>query len=121
MIANNYAKNLIQTNNKMNNRNIHYNKLTKQELINIILNKNKLINKHQKSTRPIHRSVKENIIQPPIEFQDKPMIENIIQPPIQFQDKQILTPRTKINVEKMVQKYEDIIKKSIQKKPRKPK
>ena len=44
MISNNYAKILIRTNNKMNNRNIKYNKLTKQELINIILDKNKEIN-----------------------------------------------------------------------------
>ena len=43
-------------------------------------------------------------------------ILNIIQPPIQFQDKPIPSPIARINVEKMVPKYEDIIKKSIQKK-----
>ncbi|XP_068721503.1 uncharacterized protein [Montipora capricornis] len=98
----------------------------KQDLIDMILEKNKS-NTLQKSTHLIHRSVKENIIQPPIEFRDKPiptprknvkkMIENyeenIIQHPIQFQDKPIPLPRTKINIEKMKQKYEDNIKKSI--------
>ena len=66
-------------------------------------------NKIKKTIPTLKKSVKQMV-------QDKPVIENIIQPPIHFQDKPIPTPRTKINVEKMVQKYEDIIKKSILKK-----
>ena len=62
--------------------------LSKQELINIVLQLKKPI--------PAPRTKK--IIQPPLELQDKPMIENIIQPPIQFQDKPIPAPRK--NVEK---------------------
>ena len=76
-------------NNKMN-INENYNKFSKQDLINITLDKNKLINTlqtkinatNQKSTRPIQiptprRSVKQiiqdyedNIIEPPLEFCD---------------------------------------------------
>ena len=76
-------------NNKMN-INENYNTFSKQDLINIILDKNKLINTlqtkinttNQKSTHPIpipkpHKSVKQmvkdyedNIIEPPLEFRD---------------------------------------------------
>ena len=93
------------------------NNLTKDQLIDIISSQNKKIEKlvkiltKSKNVKPTVQDHEDNIIQPPLEFRDKPIPaprktvkqmvqeyeDNIIQPPLEFRDdyKPVPLPRTK--------------------------
>ena len=91
------------------------NNLTKDQLIDIISRQNKKIEKlvkiltKSKNVKPTVQDHEDNIIQPPLEFRDKPVPaprknvkqmvqdyeDNIIQPPLEFRDKPVPLPRTK--------------------------
>ena len=79
----------------------NYNEFSKQELINIILDKNKLINilqtnKNQKSTHPIPIPKPRKSVKQMVNHSE----DNIIEPPLEFRDdyKPIPAPRTKKQV-----------------------
>ena len=74
-------------------------KLTKDQLINLVLNQNKKIISEEK--RPIPKPRK-NVKQMVQDYED-----NIILPPLEFRDKPVPKPRK--NVKQMVQDYEDNI------------
>ena len=103
------------------------NNLTKDQLIDIILRQNQKIEKlvkiltQSKNVKQMVQDYEDNIIQPPLEFRDKPVPaprknvkptvqdheDNIIQPPSEFRDNPVPAPRK--NVKQMVQDYEDNI------------
>ena len=105
----------IMSTYSMNTHTLH--NLTKDQLIDIISNQNKKIEKlvkiltKSKNVKPTVQDHEDNIIQPPLEFRDKPIPaprktvkqmvqeyeDNIIQPPLEFRDdyKPVPLPRTK--------------------------
>ena len=102
----NSTRNIISTNNiSKNMKNNTLNNLTKDELINLVLNQNQKIKKlfeiinEQKRPIPAPRKNVKQMIQS--------YEENIIPPPLEFRDKPIPAPRK--NVKQMIQSYEDNI------------
>ena len=101
-------KKIISTNN-MNTRSLS--KLTKSQLISLLMKKNLEIKKLLLNNMKQQPTNEDNIIQPPLEFRDdhkpvpaprknvKQMVQeyedNIIQPPLEFRDKPVPLPRTK--------------------------
>ena len=94
------------------------------DLKRLVIFKRNTLTKPRKTVKQLTKEYEENIIQPPIEFKDKPIPlprtkktvkqmtkeyeDNIIQPPIEFMDKPIPMPRTKKTVKQMTQEYEKI-------------
>ena len=82
------------------------------DLKRLVIFKRNTLTKPRKTVKQLTKEYEENIIQPPIEFKDKPIPlprtkktvkqmtkeyeDNIIQPPIEFMDKPIPKPRKKV-------------------------
>ena len=125
-------KKIISTNN-MNTRSLS--KLTKSQLISLLMKKNLEIKKLLLNIMKQQPTNEDNIIQPPLEFKDdhkpvptprtkkpvpaprknvKQMVQeyedNIIQPPLEFRDKPVPLPRTKKPVPLPRTKIEQVTK-----------